>query len=169
MNTASKLSLAVVALLAIGATTAQAQGVSNTITATANVQTPLTVTGTTNLDFGNVFPGVPKTIATTAGTAGLFTVGGQNSAEVNVSATTPTNLTGPGGALLPIGTWLGGYDTDNTQASQTALTLAGTTTTLDGTTGALYVWLGATVSPTAGQVAGTYNGTVQLTVAYTGN
>jgi hypothetical protein len=168
MNTASKLSLTVVALLALGATAAQAQGVSNTIVATATVQTPLTVTGTTTLDFGNVFPGVAKTIAPSAVTAGKFTVGGQANAEVNMVVAPPTDLVGPGGALLAIGSWLGGYDTDNTQGSQTGLTLAGTTDRLDATTGALYVWLGATVTPTAGQVAGTYNANVQLTVAYTG-
>lgn len=168
MNTASKLSLALLALTLVGTSVAQAQGVSGNITATAVVQTPLSVTGTTTLDFGNVFPGVAKTIAPTAATAGKFTVGGQASAEVTVAFTLPANLVGP--ANLPIGTWTGGYDTDNTQATQTALTPTATTTTnLDATTGALHVWLGATVSPTAAQLAGTYNGTVTMTVTYTGN
>jgi hypothetical protein len=167
MHTASKLSLAVLALTLAGATVAQAQGVSNTITATALVQTPLTVTGTTTLDFGNVFPGVAKTIAPTDPTAGKFTVGGQAGAEVTVAFTLPASLTGP--ASLGIGTWTGGYDTDNTQASQTVLTPTATTTTnLDAGTGALYVWLGAQVTPTAGQLAGTYTALVTMTVTYTG-
>ncbi len=169
MNTASKLSLTVVALLALGATAAQAQGVSNTIVATANVQTPLTVTGTTTLDFGNVFPGVAKTIAPTAGTAGKFTVGGQASAQVNMIVAAPTDLVGPGGdACSPSAPGSAAMTPTTRRPARPALTLAGTTDNLDGTTGALYVWLGATVSPTAGQVAGTYNANVQLTVAYTG-
>jgi len=169
MTTASKLSLALVALLAIGATSAQAQ-VSANITATAVVQTPLTVTGAAALDFQNVFPGLAKTISpVTAATAGRFTIGGQLNAEVNITFVLPTNLTF-GANNLPIGTWTGGRNTANTQASQTAITPTGTTTTrLDATTGALYIWLGATVTPTVAQAAGTYNGTVTMTVAYTGN
>ncbi len=168
MNTASKLALALVALAAVATTSVQAQGVSNTITATAAVQTPLTVTGTTTLDFGNVFPGVNKTIAPTDATAGKFTVGGQSSAQVNVTFSVPSNLAN-GINNLPINTWVGGYDTDNTQPSQTVLNTGGTTTTnLDAGTGALYVWLGATVAPGAAQVAGTYNALVTMTVAYTG-
>jgi len=168
MTTASKLSLALVALLAVGATSAQAQ-VSANITATAVVQTPLTVTGAAALDFQNVFPGLAKTVAPTAATAGRFTVGGQLNAEVNITFVLPTNLTF-GANNLPIGTFTGGRNTANNQAGQTAITPTGTTTTrLDAVTGALYIWLGATVTPTVAQVAGTYNGTVTMTVAYTGN
>lgn len=168
MTTASKLSLAVVALFLVGTSVAQAQ-VSANINATALVQTPLTVTGTTTLDFGNVFPGLAKSIASTDATAGEFTVGGQLNAEVNVTFVLPTNLTN-GGNNLPIGTWTGGRNTANTQAGQTAITPSGATTTrLDAATGALFVWLGATVTPSVAQVAGTYTSPVTMTVAYTGN
>jgi hypothetical protein len=168
MTTASKLSLAVVALFLVGASVAQAQ-VSANINATALVQTPLSVAGTTTLDFGNVFPGLAKSIASTDATAGKFTVGGQLNAEVNVTFVLPTNLAS-GGNNLPIGTWTGGRNTANTQAGQTAITPTGATTTrLDAATGALFVWLGATVTPGVAQVAGTYTSPVTMTVAYTGN
>lgn len=168
MNTASKLSLAVVALLAVGASAAQAQ-VSANINATALVQTPLTVTGTTTLDFGNVFPGLAKTIAPTAATAGKFTIGGQLNAEVNITFVLPSNLAN-GANNLPIGTFTGGRNVANTQAGQTAITpTAATITRLDAGTGALYIWLGATVTPGVAQVAGTYTSPVTMTVAYTGN
>ncbi|HQR19162.1 MAG TPA: hypothetical protein PK948_12390 [Gemmatimonadales bacterium] len=168
MRTASKLSLAVLALTLVGATVAQAQ-VSANINATALVQTPLTVTGAAALDFQNVFPGLAKAIAPTAATAGRFTVGGQLNAEVNITFTLPTNLVN-GANNLPIGTWTGGRNTANNQAAQTAITPSGTTTTrLDAVTGALYIWLGATVTPTVTQVAGTYTAPVTMTVAYTGN
>lgn len=172
MNTASKLSLTFVALLALGATAAQAQ-VSANINATAVVQTPLTVTGTTTLDFQNVFPGLNKTIAPTAPTAGKFTIGGQLNAEVDITFALPGTLAGQGpitGQSLTIGTWTGGRNTANTQAGQTAITPTGTTTTrLDAASGALYIWLGATVTPGVAQQAGTYTSPVTMTVAYTGN
>lgn len=168
MTTASKLSLALVALLVVGASAAQAQ-VSANINATAVVQTPLSVTGTTTLDFGNVFPGLAKTIAATDATAGKFTIGGQLNAEVNITFTLPTNLVN-GANNLPIGTWTGGRNVVNTQGTQTAIVPTGTTTTrLDAGTGALYTWLGATVTPSVAQVAGTYTSPVTMTVAYTGN
>jgi hypothetical protein len=165
MTTASKLSLALVALLAVGATSAQAQ--SANITATAVVQTPLTVTGAAALDFGNVFPGVVKSIAPTAATAGRFSIAGQGNAQVILTFTLPTNLTN-GANNLPIGTWLGGQFATNTQASQTAITPTAPVTTNLGAAGSLFVWLGATVTPAVAQVAGTYNGTVTMAVVYTG-
>ena len=88
---------------------------------------------------------------------------------MNVTFVLPTNLTF-GANNLPIGTFTGGRNTANTQAAQTAITPTGTTTTrLDAVTGALFIWLGATVTPTVAQVAGTYNGLITMTVAYTGN
>src|SRR2546422_8565743 len=42
-------------------------------------QTPITVSGTQNLSFGNVFPGVAKAVAyTDAANAGKFSVAGQD-------------------------------------------------------------------------------------------
>ncbi len=165
MNTASKLSLAVLAITLVGATAAQAQ--SANITATAVVQTPLTVTGAASLDFGNVFPGVVKSIAPTAAGAGRFSIAGQAAAQVILTFTLPTNLTN-GANNLPIGTFLGGQFATNTQASQTAITPTAPVTTNLGAAGTLFVWLGATVTPTITQVAGTYNGTITMAVVYTG-
>jgi hypothetical protein len=168
MTTASKLSLALVTLLALGASSAQAQ-VSANINATATVQTPLTVTGTTTLDFQNVFPGLVKTVAPTAATAGKFTIGGQLNAEVNITFVLPSNLVN-GANNLPIGTFTGGRNTANTQAGQVAITpTAATITRVDAATGALYIWLGATVTPGVAQVAGVYTAPITMTVAYTGN
>ncbi len=166
MNTASKLSLAVVALLALGAATAQAQTAG--INATATVQTPLTLTGQADLAFGAVFPGVAKTVLSTDPGAGRFLIAGQGSAEVNVTFALPVNLVS-GGNNLPIGTWTGGEFDANTQASQTAITPTAATVTNIGVAGSLYIWLGATVSPAFGQAAGAYSSPITMTVAYTGN
>src|SRR5260370_40076486 len=63
MYTASKASLGALALVLAGVAMAQGQGVNGSIQATAQVQTPTTVTGTQTLAFGNVFPGIAKAVA----------------------------------------------------------------------------------------------------------
>ena len=68
MRIVSQVSAAVALGLSLGVSTASAQTNSANITARAVVQQPINVTGTTNLDFGNVFPGVNATIAATAWT-----------------------------------------------------------------------------------------------------
>lgn len=110
MHTASKLSLAVLALALVGTSVAQAQ--SANITATATVLTPLTLTGTANLAFGNVFPGINKTVAAADATSGRFTIAGNPGSQVSMTFTLPTNLTGPG--TLAIATWTGEHNNTNT-------------------------------------------------------
>src|ERR1700758_4096558 len=99
MYTASKAALATLVLALVAATAVRAQGVNGSITATATVQSPITVTGAQNLAFGNVFPG-------------LFDVTGQASTPVTYSFALPTNLTS-GGNNLPIGSWTGYVNTTN--------------------------------------------------------
>ena len=69
MRTATVLSALVAAGLTVGAATAEAQ-TSASIQATATVLSALTVAAGNNLVFGNVTPGVNKTIAITDGGAG---------------------------------------------------------------------------------------------------
>src|SRR5881397_3129878 len=89
MRSIMKLSL-VVAALALTGTALQAQTNNASITATASVQTPINVVGAQQLSFGNVFPGVYKTIAATDLTnAGRFDVTGQASSPVTISFTLP--------------------------------------------------------------------------------
>ena len=97
MRIASKLSLAVLALVVFGAA-AQAQTNNASITATANVQTPINVVGAQQLNFGNVFPGVNKTVlASDLSNAGRFDVSGQASAPVTLSFTLPATRSNPPG------------------------------------------------------------------------
>src|ERR1044071_102914 len=87
MRTISKLTLAVAALVLTG-TTLQAQTNNASITATASVQTPINVIGAQQLNFGNVFPGVNKTVAASDLTnGGRFDVTGQASTPVTLSFT----------------------------------------------------------------------------------
>jgi hypothetical protein len=168
MTTASKLSLTVVALLTIGATAAQAQTAN--IAATATVLTPLTLTGAAPLAFGNVYPGVAKVVAPADATSGRFTFAGAAGAQVSFTfPTNPTNLTS-GANNLPIGTYTGVHNTTNTAAGGTGFTpgVPAVLANLSGT-GALFLFIGATVTPTPTQNAGAYTGTITLNAVYTGS
>jgi hypothetical protein len=155
-------------VVAMSGMTAAAQSNSGSITATAVVQSPLSVTPVNDLDFGAVFPGVNKTVAVTDAAAGRLDVVGAASTLVNISFTAlPTNLTN-GGNNLPIGTYTGLVNTGATctSASGTAFTpSSGTSATLNGS-GGLCVFVGATVSPPGNIVAGNYTGTITMQVLY---
>jgi len=166
MNTASKLTLAALALTVLATAAVQAQVNNVSITATATVQQPINVSTGQSLNFGNVFPGVIKAIAATDGTnAGRWDVTGQASTLVNLSFTLPGNLQS-GANLLPIANFTGGTNTVNNAATAAGITPSlGGTATLSGT-GALFVWVGAQVSPAINQPAGVYTASVTLTVTY---
>lgn len=174
MNTTSRAALLVLALGLTGAAVVRAQGVNGTISATAQVQTPITITKGSDLIFGNVFPGINKTVLVTdagASQGGRFDVAGQASTAVTYYFALPTNLVN-GGNNLPIGSWAAyrnqsaspsagglGFDpTTTTSGSPGAATLSGT--------GLLYFYLGATVTPPTNLPAGAYSGTITLTVSY---
>jgi hypothetical protein len=167
MYTASKISLTALVLVLAGVASAQAQGVSGSIQATAQVLTPIAVTGTQNLTFGNVFPGVAKAIAYSDATnGGHFSVAGVASTPVTYSFTLPANLTS-GANNLPIGTWLGYVNTANSTSGGSAITPSAVpATTSLSAAGALFFFVGATVTPVPTQVPGSYTGTVTLTVSY---
>jgi len=166
MRTATVLSALVAAGLTVGAATAEAQTPSASIQATATVLSALSVAAGNNLLFGNVTPGVNKTIAITDGGAGTFTVTKAASSGVTLSFTLPTNLAS-GTDLLPIGSWSGAWNTSASTAGATAFTPspAGTNTSVNAAT-VLTVFVGATVSPPLAQPAGNYAGTVTMSAVY---
>ncbi len=155
------------------ASTMTAKPVSDDISATADVQTPLTVTGSADLVFGTVFPGVNKAVAyTDAVNAGQWDISGEAAAEVTLEFTVlPANLTS-GGNNLPIVYAADDAGHNTTDAPGTATDFdpaVGATADLDAGTGALYVWIGGTVQPPEDQAAGAYTATITLNVSYTGN
>ena len=165
MRNITKVVVGLAAVAALTTASAEAQSQTGSVSALANVQQPINVTGVVDLDFGNVFPGVNKTVAVTDATAGRFDVTGQASTPVLISFVLPANLTGPGN--LPIGSWTGHHNTANSPAGGSNFTPSAATTnsTLSGT-GALFVFVGASVTPATNQAAGAYSGTVQMTVTY---
>jgi hypothetical protein len=96
----------------------------------------------------------------------LFSVSGEASTAVTYSFALPTNLTNAGNNL-PIGTWTGHRNTIASPAGGTNFTPSASSTgaTLSGA-GALFFYVGATVTPPSNLPAGTYTGTVTLTVSY---
>jgi hypothetical protein len=159
------LSLVLAALVLTG-TVAQAQTNNASITATAIVQTPINVNGFQQLNFGNVFPGLNKTVlATDLTNAGRFDVTGQASTGVILSFTLPATLSS-GSNTMPIVSYTGEYAGNTAQTGATAFTPAsGASPSLNGS-GQLYVWVGAQVQPATNQASGTYTGSITLTVVY---
>src|SRR5688500_5580982 len=162
---ATVLSAVLAAGFSFGAATLEAQ-TSADIQATATVLSAVTVTAGNDLQFGNVTPGVNKTIGIADAGAGRFDVVKAATQGVTLSFTLPTDLTS-GANNLPIGSWTGGWNTSATPAGATTFTPspAGTNTAATpGTTISVYV--GAMVSPAAAQVAGAYTGDVTMSVVY---
>jgi len=118
------------------------------------------------LSFGNVFPGVNKTIAATdLANGGRFDITGQASTPVTLSFTLPATLSSAGNTM-PIVSFTGNHALLVTQAGGVAFApSAGATTSLSGT-GAMFVWVGAQVQPATNQAAGVYTGSIVMTVVY---
>lgn len=161
----AQLTLVVAALVLTG-TALQAQTNNASITATATVQTPINVVGAQALSFGNVFPGVNKTIAATDLTnGGRFDVTGQASAPVTLSFTLPATLSSAGNTM-PIVSYTGVHAQNVAQTGGVAFAPASGATPTLSATGGLFVWVGAQVQPATNQAAGVYNGSVVMTVVY---
>jgi hypothetical protein len=164
MNVAASAAAIAAALLCF---TAVGQAQTAGIGASARVLRVITVAGARTLAFGNVLPGVARTVGVAAGTSGRFTLRGQNGANVNLRFTLPSNLTN-GASTLPIGSWTGYVNTvNNTGGAGRAFTpSAAATAATFSASGRLFVFIGGTVTPAANQAAGSYTGTVTLTAAY---
>jgi hypothetical protein len=162
MRNSVKVALAVLSLSIGGTVAAQAQAVSGSGSAnvTATVLSAITVTGT-DLAFGNVAPTQTKTIAPASG--GRFTIQASPASSLSLTWGFPTNL---GNAAVTVGSWTALSNTQNNAATAAALSTSGTQSlSTDGTTGALYLWLGGTLQTTSAPVA-TYTAPVTLSLVY---
>jgi hypothetical protein len=132
------------------------------------------ITVNNNLEFGSVFPGVPKSISKyAAGEAAEFFITGTPSAEITIDFTLQTYMYASGNtmALQYSATDCsmdssatpnqGSPGTDNLNPWQTLTYRIGSA--------GLTVWLGATVVPLIMQRPGNYSATITMTVTYTGN
>ena len=135
--------------------------------------TAQTITVNNDLVFGNMFPGIPKTITKySASSAAEFHVAGTESSEISIQFTLPTYMNKSGFNIQLIF-----FDTDCAidtlpspdQASPLFDNLDPWTNLLYriGSAG-LTIWLGGTAVPKVVQPPGAYSATIVLTVAYTG-
>ena len=139
---------------------------SNTaqLTATAQVLAPIDVSFVSDLNFGDVLPGVTTTVAAGDVAAGQFTVTGATNQDVILDFNLPSDLTG-GGDPIPV-SFTAGWGDDGVDASIDPTT---DPTVNLGTTLDIDVFLGGEVTPAIDQAAGTYTGTVTLTGTYPTN
>jgi len=132
---------------------------------------PPSVIGRDDLNFADVVAGVPMSIARKdAHRAGTFWIRGNANAVVLLTLALPSFLGGPAGARLPItfGSDDAGFSRQQQPGQAIGFNPALPRIAQLGNNGHGWVFLGGTVRPAMGQRAGSYLGTVVLTVAFVG-
>jgi hypothetical protein len=157
-------------LAAVAAVPSAARAQSAQVGARATVQQALTIAAVDSLILGNAFPGTTRSILPSDAASGSWSLAGAANAEVTLTFTLPANLSdGVNNLPITFGATSAGYNTANSRAGLSLINPAAVATTrLDGVTGALYVFIGGSVSPTT-QPAGNYSAAITLATAYTGN
>ena len=162
------ITAAVAAILALpGLVSAQA---SASVLAQATVLAPISAAGEQDLEFGDVVPGFATTVLPGALSAGRFQVTGAGVLEVALDFDLPTELDHTSTtSTLPVafGAGSAGFGATSDAASATFDPSASQPANLSA--GALFVFIGGTVTPAVAQEAGVYTGTITLDVAYTGS
>lgn len=130
---------------------------------------PVMVRGVRPLDFGTVLPGVPRVVLRTDPiSSGRIDVSGTRQAPVELVFTLPTQMTGPGGAVIPLvfGGNDAGYSETQAVGNQVGFDPQQPFQAVLNRSGRGAVFLGATANPSVMQRAGAYTATVTLSVAY---
>ncbi len=165
------LTLSIAIMLSFSVTQGLAQE-TETVQATGEVLEAISITGT-DLEFGEIIPGVENDILPTDASAAQFDITGADGKEVQAEFTLPENLTGPESATLAItfGENSASHATaSGDQGSSDTFDPAGNLTTELSEGGELFIWLGGTVEAGhTGQTPGSYSADITLDVIYTGN
>lgn len=168
--------LLVALLLGLAPATAAAQGPSTTITVSVLVPgAPMTFLNLQDLDFATVIRGIPKTVLRNTAAAGKVQVSGASNAFVQIRFTLPTqlpNIQALPGINMPISFaansagW--NRDTDSPTGGTAFDPAVGVNNGRFGPPPRPYLWvyLGGTVSPSAVQAPGIYQGSIILTITY---
>ncbi len=161
---------ALAAILALpGLVSAQATA-SAAIGAQATVLAPLAVANEQDLEFGDVIPGFARTILPGELAAGRFQVSGGGVSEVALDFSLPTELTHTSStSTLPLSFGAGSAGFGPTAGAVATTFDPAVSQDANLNAGALFIFLGGTVTPAAVQEPGTYTGTITLDVAYTGS
>jgi hypothetical protein len=168
--------LGLVSLLACLPLAAAAQSISTTTQVSAVVVNgTMSFTNVQSLDFATVTRGVPKTVARNTAAAAKVQVSGSSNAFVQIRFTLPTqlaNIQAIPGVNMPIsfGATAAGWnrDTDSPTGGTAFDPSVGVNNARFGPPPRPYlgVYLGGTVSPSATQAAGIYQGSIILTITY---
>lgn len=133
--------------------------------ASATVIDPITVASNSDLDFGSFEPGTGGTVVVTQAGVGSETGGVTRVPTGNATTAAGFDVTGQASFAYDIST-AGSSTTLTSGGDSMALTLdAPASSTLDGT-GADSFGVGGTLTVASGQPAGSYSGTVNVTVTY---
>jgi hypothetical protein len=141
----------------------------------SGVSVAQTINNVSGLNFGEVYPAVPKTISKrTAGGAAEFHVAGTAGAEVLITFLTLPSYLNQGGFNMNVVISKtdcaldssavpnqGSPSLDNVNPWQPVIYRLGSN--------GLTIWLGGMVVPNIGQKPGSYSGPIQVKVQYTGN
>lgn len=126
-----------------------------------------TVTTLNNLSFGTIYTGMTTNVDVTSPGAAQWKVASVLKLLNQVTFTLPSTLTrtGGGGSIaVTYCTTCAAYSTTNNPVGATAANPNATFTITLQLFNPIYIWLGASVSPPLNQPAGTYTGSVVITV-----
>ncbi|MCU0373182.1 MAG: hypothetical protein MUE56_08060 [Ignavibacteria bacterium] len=118
--------------------------ITATIIAKGTVLSPISVSDTKDLDFGeDILPGIDRVIDKNSNSAGKFTIMGQPGKEISITMSLGGNIVD--------------FDPFNPVNA------------VFGNDGTMEIYLGGTAKPYYSQAAGMYDGTVTVVFYYTGN
>ncbi len=132
------------------------------------------ITVTNNLAFGNMMPGIPKTVnKTDAGAAAEFYISGVAGNEVSIEFALPTYMNSSGNNMQLVFSEAdcamdSSASPDQGNPGYNNIDPWHEITYRLGSNG-LTIWLGGTAIPKLTQRSGSYAATIVLTVTYTGN
>ncbi len=140
-----------------------------TIFAKGTVLSPLTISSSRDLEFGNdILPGVNRTIDKNSNSSGKFSILGQADREVTVSIVTPEELvSGENTLKISFSSTDAGYKLPG--GSVVDFNPLNPINASFGSDGAMDILIGGTVSPFYDQAPGIYDGAITVVFYYTGN
>lgn len=128
-------------------------------------------TAVRDLGFGSALPGVPTTVlATDLARSGQFEITGEINDPVQIMFSLPSVLSGPGGATMPVSftDLSAGFSVSGSITNQVFFNPRLPFSTNLSSTGRGTGFLGGVLSPSGTQPAGSYGGSVSITVAFLG-
>jgi hypothetical protein len=141
-----------------------------TISVTSTVIAPLAFGTQRNLEFGNVNKNASKHILPTDITSGKWEITGQANKNIQIDFTLPATLSSSGNTLgLSFDGTDAGYTENPDGTSQVNYSPVQRISPTIGSTGKMYVFIGGTVTAPSNQAAGSYTGSITISIQYTGN